>query len=444
MKDQILQSARYHGVPVPLDVQHAPYPQQLTMPATFERRRAGWPKERDQLPLEHEIKRRTLGDEQAHALCRKFHPSNAEMRKVLGWAVARPDADKLRWIFLLCTDYQLGKDYMRWNDVADFLAAVDMAPVWEVLEGDWEYSRIIAAAFLVCRGSDRVAVERLMRLCTESETLRTCQLGSQVRRAAERLGIEETEAFRSELAYEHGWRSGKVSPRPSSGESERRKANWPAERERLPRPPVLHLIHDRRPELRYSTEPTELTHSLGRIREWLANANLEHPVHYRSGLTQAEISELAKHLPYVLTEELCELYRWADGTSDGGGYLIYYDFFKPLRTALEQDYQMMCDLNDREYPGTWKKKWFPVFNEGHDWWIQELTKEPRRHGPMMNFYLAGGTPERRYRSLTEMMFVWAECYDGGAFSVDGDGTLGEDSVLFEEIQRVALGRRGRR
>jgi hypothetical protein len=163
-------------------------------------------------------------------------------------------------------------------------------------------------------------------------------------------------------------------------------------------------------------------------------------VNFRPGLNQVEIAEFAKKLPRVLTEELCELYRWADGTSDDGGYLIYYDLFKPLETAVEQDYQMMCDL-DREQKGVWKKQWFPVFNESHNWWIQELTKEPARHGPMINFYLAGGEPKRRYRSLAEMMLAWAECYEGGAFSVGEDGMPDQDSARFEEIQKRVLGRR---
>jgi hypothetical protein len=102
---------------------------------------------------------------------------------------------------------------------------------------------------------------------------------------------------------------------------------------------------------------------------------------------------------------------------------------------------MMCDLNDREFQGMWKKKWFPVFNESNDWWIQELTRAPSKHGPMIHFYVAGGEPERRYRSLTEMMFAWAECYERGAFRVDDEGYLEEDRARFEEIQRAALGRR---
>jgi cell wall assembly regulator SMI1 len=264
-----------------------------------------------------------------------------------------------------------------------------------------------------------------------------------VRDAVVRLGVQQTEAFRVEQDYEDAWRTGTAPKRPPSGEFERRKANWPVERDRLPRPAVIHLIKDSRPELEYSAEPAELTRSLDRIREWLAKANLKYPTSYQPGLTQGEISELAKKLPYILTEELCELYRWADGTTDGNGFLIYYDFFKPLKTALEHDYQMMCDLNDRQYPGTWKKKWFPVFNEGPDWWIQELSKEPAKHGPMISFYISGGEPERRYRSLTEMMFAWAECYERGAFLVDGEGHLKEDQARFEEIHREILGRRWR-
>jgi hypothetical protein len=419
MKSLVVHTAQQHSLPVPA--------LEPVSPARLEDRRAGWPKERDQMTLDEELRRGILSDEQAHALCRKFQPTKPEIRKVLDWAIAQPDAEKLRWLFILCTDYQLGKEYVRWNDAADFLAAIDMAPVWEVLEGDWEYSRLIAAGFLVCRGSDASAVERLMRLCAENEVVRA-GLVSTVRRSAERLGVVETDRF-GEL--KNDWQRSE-----SSEEFGRRKANWPADRDRLPRPVVVHLIHDRRPELEYSTEPTQLTRSLDRIREWLGDTQ------FRPGLTQGEIAEVAQKLPYVLTEELCELYRWANGTLEDWDFLVYYELFKPLQVAVEQDYQMMCDLA-REYPGAWKKKWFPVFNESHSWWIQELTKEPAKHGPMIRYYSAGGEPERRYRSLTQMMLVWAECYEGGAFQVSDDGTLDEDQSRFEQIHRAVLKGRGR-
>ena len=438
MKDQLLRSAEYHGVPVPADLAVVTRP--VTAPGTFEERRPFWPSERDQLTLEEELGRNILSDEDAHRLCRKFQPTKKEIRKVLDWAIARPDADKLRWLFLLCTDYQLGKDYVRWNEVADMLAAIDMTAVWEVLQGDWEYSRLLAAGMMVCRMSDRSALVRLMNLCAESDVVLSC-LGSSVRHDAQRLGLPETESFRLKQNYREAWRQGRVPQQPSSGEFERRKSSWPTRRDRLPRPRVVHLIHDTRPELSYPTEATELTRSLDRIRDWLANANVHDSSQFRPGLTQNQIAELAKKLPYVLTEELCELYRWADGT-EGNEFLIYYDLFKSLAGAIEQDYQFMCDLNDREYPGLWKKKWFPVFGADNDWWIQELSREPRKHGPMINYYSAGGEPERHYRSLTEMMLVWAECYERGAFQVDNDGGLQEDRARFAEIHRTLLRRRG--
>jgi len=300
-----------------------------------------------------------------------------------------------------------------------------------VLEGDWEPSRLVAACFLLARRGGRADIERLMQLCAKSEVVGKGASLLSVRMAALQLDIAETDAFRDR--YDH-------EGRPSSGEFERRKSSWPAERECLPRPPVVHLLHDTRPELKYSIEPTALTRSLERIRAWLEKSGVNDPGIFRPGLPQAEIAELAKTLPCVLTEELCELYRWADGIHNGHSFLIYYDLFKPLQDALRNDYLMMCDLNDREAPGTWKKNWFPDFNESHDWWIQALRKQPQARAPMIHYDLTGGAPEVKYRSLTVMMSIWAECYEGGAFAVDGAGNLEEDKARFEEIHRSFLGR----
>ena len=430
---RVVDGATSNGIALPEDIKRRAQPGLLSYRA-LEERRTAWPAERDQLALEEELGTRILTDEAAQILCRKFHPTKSEVRKVLDWAIARPDPGKLRQLFLLCTDYQLGKDYRRWNDVADKLAVLDMTPVWEVLEGDWEYSRLFAASGLISRNGGQAEIERLMRLCAESDVVGATAALGQVQRVAQELGIPETEEFRDRYDYESQWRSGKAPRRPSSGEFERRKSSWPAEHERLPRPEVVHFADDARPELNYSTEPTELTRSLDRIRAWLEKSGVNDPGILRPGLSQAEIAELAKTLPFILTEELCELYRWADGVDNGYSFLIYYDLFKPLQDAIGNDYLMMCDLN-RETPGVWKKNWFPVFNESHDWWIQALSRKPEPHAPMINYYLAGGEPEVRYRSLTEMMSIWAECYEGGAFSVDDAGHLQEDRSRFEEIHR---------
>lgn len=42
-----------------------------------------------------------------------------------------------------------------------------------------------------------------------------------------------------------------------------------------------------------------------------------------------------------------------------------------------------------------------------------------------------------------MMFVWAECYERGAFRVDDEGGIEEDRERLEEIHRAILGRRRR-
>jgi len=438
---KIWSSALSHGIPVPAKIEQRAKPGPISF-LNVEDRRTAWPGERDRLSLEEEVGPNILTDEAAQALCRKFHPTKSEMRRAVDWGIARPDPAKLRWLFLLCTDYQLGRDYQLWRDSVAMLAAIDMAPVWEILEGDWEYSRIFEAGLLISRSGNLVAIERLMQLCAESHVASDI-VGHYVRMAAQHLGIPETDAFRDRCDYAAAWRSGAAPRRPPSGDVERRKSNWPAERERLPRPLVVHLQHDTRPELKYSTEPTQLTRSLDRIRNWLEHAGVNEPGVFQPGLSQAEISELAKTLPYVLTEELCELYRWADGIGNGHSFLIYYDLFKPLKDAISGDYQMMCDLNDREFPGTWKKNWFPVFNESHDWWIQALRKVPQPRAPMIHYYLVGGEPEIKYRSLTDMMSIWAECYEVGAFSVDDRGGLEEDTVRFEAIHRSFPGRRRR-
>lgn len=59
-------------------------------------------------------------------------------------------------------------------------------------------------------------------------------------------------------------------------DQERRKQSWPKEWERLPREPGRYAMGGRRPESTYSTETTELTASLERIRLWGENSETNH------------------------------------------------------------------------------------------------------------------------------------------------------------------------
>jgi hypothetical protein len=280
--EKIRSSALSHGIPVPAQIEQQAKPGRISF-LNVDERRTAWTSERDLLSLEEEVGPNILTDEAAQVLCRKFHPTKSEIRRVVEWAIARPDPAKLRWLFLLCTDHQLGREYQRWRDAA-MLAAIDMAPVWEVLEGDWEHSRLFEAGLLVSRSSSPVAIERLMRLCAESDVVGDI-VSNSVRMAAQHLGIPETDAFRDRSSYAAAWRSWTAPRRTPSGDFERRKSNWPAERERLPRPLVVHLQHDTRPELKYATEPTHLTRSLDRIREWLEQAGANDPGVFRVRLS---------------------------------------------------------------------------------------------------------------------------------------------------------------
>jgi hypothetical protein len=428
--------AKRLGVLIPPDIEQAPSSPSVGF-ATFEEFRDAWPKDRDLLPIEEDIGSKILGDEDARTLCRKFHPTQAEVQRILDWATERCDPENLRWLLVLYTDCQVGEGYRRWHDTAEFLARIDLKAAWDVLEGDWEDARLGAAALLVVRTGDAAAIDRLMQLCVKSALLQTTVQLDWVLDAAVRLNARLSEGFRTVCERR---RQRQIPRSDSTLERNARKSAWPPERDRVPRPkPAIRF--DRRPELDYPTEPTELSESLQRIRTWFDRAGLEYPNRFRPGRSQAEIGAVIENLPIVLTQELCELYRWADGTEDASGYLIWYDLFRPLEGATH-DYYMMCDIDEVHSHDTWKKTWFPVFSVDGDFWIQRLSASPAARSPMIHYYIAGGEPQRVYRSLTEMMSIYAACYDQGVYSVEA-GELRENAGRLVEIHRQMLGRRWR-
>lgn len=431
-KDQILSMADHFRIPVPEDLRRLP-PAFLES-QYFEECRADWPAERDRLPLGEQLPERVISDEEAHALSRKFQPSAAEIRKVLDWAMVRGASEAtvdevLRAIVVLATGYQLNDEWPRWMEVAVSLAKRSCTAMWEVLEGDWEYSRLFAAAAVVSQVGDAKAMERMAEIYVCSQCLPAVVKGDIVKGAG-RTGAVLPEVFRP---APNG-----VAEQVNEDALARRRDAWPAERDRFPRPRHEYLIEGRRPEEDYPSAAGELTGSLDRIRAWLDQAGLALPPRFRPGLTQQQIAAQVRYLPGMLTGEMCELYRWANG-ADGGAFLVLLSYFDSLEATLENGYWMMRDLSDQQDTVKWKKEWFPFFQEGHFFWIQPLQSQAAESAPVMEYYLVDAKAERRYRSLTEMMAVWADCYEGGGFEVK-DGVLCRRESVFDKLHGKFLRR----
>jgi hypothetical protein len=113
--------------------------------AAYEARRSTWPAERDELPITPG--KVDLSDEEARAICQSFHPTIADVRRALDWALAAPSPDKIPYILILQTDnFAFGHDFCERMIVALRACAVaDPTPLLRTVGEDYEPYRIWAA-----------------------------------------------------------------------------------------------------------------------------------------------------------------------------------------------------------------------------------------------------------------------------------------------------------
>lgn len=127
------------------------------------------------------------------------------------------------------------------------------------------------------------------------------------------------------------------------------------------------------------------------------------------GLTQEQILELASQLPRPLPAEVCELYRWRNGSSTWSS-LDTWRPFRPLAELIERYHEETEFARDN--PEWWKIEWLPLFDEGKSRVIAMLPEGASLTAPIYEYYTEEGIdPNPAYPSLTVMMAVHAEAYE---------------------------------
>jgi cell wall assembly regulator SMI1 len=413
--------------------------------AAYEARRAMWPAERDQLPIAPAGVQ--LSDEEARAICRSFKPAPARMREAIDWALAEPAPRKAAYLLILQTgNYAFGNRLAERLEAAlKACAAIDPEPLFDWLARDYDmYRNWAAARALISLGSQEI-VARLLLLNPEG-------IGwaarSDIVVAAVRCGLSvpnEALSVAGRSMASVGLQSAAViaaamaasQPPTGNAEIERRRQAWPKEFDRLPRQTPHPMAGVRRPELSYPTQPTALTASLERVKAWFLSNNPGVAAGLRPGLTQQSIAELASQLSHPLPAEVCELFRWSNGSTKPDFPLDSWRPFASLAEVVERHREM--NEFAREFPNMWRPEWLPLFDEGHSMLVVSLPVGPEPTAPILERWYDDERVNTRYPSLTIMMAVLADAYEEGVFQVDEDGHMDEDSEAMRRLHsRYAL------
>lgn len=183
---------------------------------------------------------------------------------------------------------------------------------------------------------------------------------------------------------------------------------------------------------------SELRDSLEKILVWQQKNRPEYASQLQPGLTEEEIEEKLKDIPFRLPKEVYQLYQWRNGSTfdyflPGAGFL-----FLPLERAIEE-YNLNAEINSTnvEYYGhddDWNRYYFPIFFEGIEIFFVIGNDKQQEKSPVIYYFIEDGSHDVFCSSLTKMIQVIAECYDTGAYYLTEKA---EEQNLVEDEVKVA-------
>ncbi|MFN0171796.1 MAG: hypothetical protein ACKV22_35740 [Bryobacteraceae bacterium] len=200
------------------------------------------------------------------------------------------------------------------------------------------------------------------------------------------------------------------------GELGSRRAHWPPDKDLAEPPfdpakaPAASLPQG------YGAGTTSVTHDLEAIRQWIRERLPKAPSELRPGLTVEEITARVLWLPFVLPEEVYELYRWADGSAGPRPITIVPGYaFLPLEEAVE-----LCQLNRELH---WRnKRWMPLFDlNGEVTLYAASAATPAATAPVGVFEVETGG-RRHAPSLAALLATTRQRYESGRY-VERDGRI---------------------
>lgn len=180
---------------------------------------------------------------------------------------------------------------------------------------------------------------------------------------------------------------------------------------------------------------SKITAYLEAIAEWHREHHPESAAALQPGLTEAQLEERTRVLPYPLPEPLRALYRWHNGQRNNQPFFSNFTFY-PLEEAIEE-YQLGRETA-AESQREWPSGWFPVFGFQGDFFLVDLSQAQGR-SPVY-FYLSEETEVPVwYENLEQMLKTLCTCFEQGAYYLDEDEIFLEDFELSEQI-RLRLNR----
>jgi hypothetical protein len=180
---------------------------------------------------------------------------------------------------------------------------------------------------------------------------------------------------------------------------------------------------------------SDLTNSLNRILAWLEEHSSKSALGFQPGLLSETIEEKPSILPFFVSREVYELYRWRNG-DEGYSSVFGYLWFLNLDRACEfsQDINDENMLEIRAQNGG-PSYLFPMFDFDGEYFAIQGGETLTAAAPI--FHVSDCCDVSfAFINLTEMMSAIAECYETGIYAAREDGAIiVVDTIQFGEIRR---------
>ena len=196
------------------------------------------------------------------------------------------------------------------------------------------------------------------------------------------------------------------------------------------------------------------TTALERIERWARGNDPGFVALLQPGLTRQEIDVAVSGLPFVLAEEVYELYQWRNG-QDWGEFRLGLDksgqnTFLPLAESVHQwniylneSYAIVVENNDPSAAaGGWSADpalleaggWLPVFGMDSDYTASLGARAGSLTSPIA-YVPHDDHPDIFYQSLTAMLEYNADVYESGALRTDERGGDFFDYTIVSALRR---------
>lgn len=174
-----------------------------------------------------------------------------------------------------------------------------------------------------------------------------------------------------------------------------------------------------------------LIKSLERIERWLQQHKAGFVAHSGQGLTDEQIEEETRNLPFRLPKEVYELYNWLNNSIING--LVYAFSIASLNKAVEMR-DLFIEIS-RSTGSTWNPHWLPICFSNNFFCVITGDLEQKDTSPVIFFNQETYTQYICHTSLTAMMLTIAEAYETGAYYLNSIGYPEMDEKKFAPILR---------